>query len=198
MSPYSQQESYQKKLFSAEEAIGRIRSGKRLFIGSACGEPVHLVNALVEQAKRFSDLEIVRLMSSESSLISLIANQSKGHNFSIRSIYQGSAVSRELSENKRYIAPMNLFAVPQLFKKKQLPLHAALVQVSPPDEFGWMSLGVSVDITLAAAQSADLLIVQVNPKMPRILGHGFIHVNDVDMIVEHEEEIFAIENVLEF
>ena len=67
-----------------------------------------------------------------------------------------------------------------------------MIQVSPPDDFGWMSLGVSVDITLAAAQSADLVIAQVNPRMPRVLGHSFIHVNDVHAIVEFEEPLLTI------
>lgn len=186
------------KTRTADEAISKIKSGKRIFIGSACGEPLHLVEALAEQAARFSDLEIVRLMSSQSSPLSLIANQSKGNNFTIRSIYQGSAIRSQLAEVKRFIAPMNLYSVPYLFKNRQLPLHAALIQVTPPDEFGWMSLGVSVDITLAAAQSADLVIAQVNPKMPRVLGQGFIHVNEVDIIVEHEEEISTIEPLPEF
>ncbi len=198
MENIAQDKDYQEKIISAAEAVKQIRSGRRIFLGSACGEPMHLVNALVDQASHFSDLEIVRLMSSQSSPLSLIANQSKGNNFTIRSIYQGSAKRSQLSEAKRFIAPMNLFAVPYLFKNKQLPLHAALIQVSPPDEFGWMSLGVSVDITLAAAQSAELVIAQVNPKMPRILGHGFIHVDEVDIVVEHEEEIHTISLMQEF
>jgi GNAT superfamily N-acetyltransferase len=80
-----------------------------------------------------------------------------------------------------------------LFKSRQLPVHVALVQASPPDDFGWMSLGVSVDVTQAAALSADLLIVQVNPRMPRVLGRSFIHVNDVHVIVEEEEDLIAVE-----
>ncbi|MBT7891129.1 MAG: acetyl-CoA hydrolase/transferase family protein, partial [Deltaproteobacteria bacterium] len=189
---------YQAKLRTAEEAIGQIRSGKRIFIGSACGEPIHLVNTLVDQAKRFSDLEIVRLMSSDRSPLSLIATESQENNLNVRFIYQGSATSSRLAANKRYIAPMNLFSVPRLFKERHLPLHAALIQVSPPDSFGWMSLGVSVDVTMAAALSADLVIAQVNPRMPRILGHSFIHTDDVDVFVEHEEDVLAIENIPEF
>ncbi len=198
MEHFSQDSSYLEKLLPAEEAIKQIQSGRRIFIGSSCGEPMHLVNTLVEKANQFSDLEIVRLMSSQSSPLSLIANKSAGNNFTVRSIYQGSAVRSNLAEVKRFIAPMNLFAVPGLFKNKQLPLQAALIQVAPPDEFGWMSLGVSVDVTLAAAQSADLVIAQVNPQMPRILGYGNIHINDTDIIVEHEEPILTIDPLEEF
>ncbi len=198
MGHFSQDSSYLEKLLPAEEAIRQIQSGRRIFIGSSCGEPMHLVNTLVEKATQFSDLEIVRLMSSQSSPLSLIANKSAGNNFTVRSIYQGSATRSNLAEVKRFIAPMNLFAVPGLFKNKQLPLQAALIQVAPPDEFGWMSLGVSVDVTLAAAQSADLVIAQVNPQMPRILGYGNIHINDVDVIVEQDEPILTIDPVEEF
>ncbi len=191
-------DTYHKKRRSAQEAIGMVQSGKRVFIGSACGEPIHLVDTLVKQAKRFSDLEIIRLISSDRSPLSLIASESQEHNLNVRIIYQGSATSSWLAANKRYIAPMNLFAVPRMFKERHLPLHVALIQVSPPDPFGWMSLGVSVDVTMAAAQSADLVIAQVNSRMPRVLGQSFIHINDVDVFVEHEEEVLCIESMPEF
>ncbi|MBA4395276.1 MAG: acetyl-CoA hydrolase, partial [Desulfobacca sp.] len=77
-------------------------------------------------------------------------------------------------------------------KSRQIPIHVAMIQVSPPDDFGWMSLGVSVDVTLAAAQSADLVIAQINPLMPRVLGRSFIHVNDIDLVVEQEEKLLTI------
>lgn len=191
-------DTYHSKRRSAQEAVGMIQSGKRIFIGSACGEPLHLVDTLVKQAKRFSDLEIVRLISSDRSPLSLIAAESQETNLNVRVIYQGSATSEWLAAHKRYIAPMNLFSVPRMFKERHLPLHAALIQVSPPDPFGWMSLGVSVDVTMAATQAADLVIAQVNPRMPRVLGQSFIHIKDVDVFVEHEEEVLAIEAIPDF
>ena len=189
MQDNSRQKKYQSKLRSAEESVRLIRSGQRVFIGSSCGEPQHLVNALMDNANHFSDVEIVRLLSLEGSLIALMADEYRGHKFSMRSIYQGSDQTKSLRSNKRFITPMALYAVPDLFKKKLLPLHYALIQVSPPDDHGWMSLGISVDVTLAAAQSAAVVIAQVNPKMPRIPGYGFIHINDVDVVVEQEEDL---------
>jgi len=191
-------ELYHRKRRTAEEAVRMIRSGQRVFIGSACGEPIHLVEILVKQAKRFSDLEVIRLISSDRSPLSLIATESQENNLNVRMIYQGSATSSWLAAKKRYIAPMNLFAVPRMFTQRHLPVHVAMIQVSPPDPFGWMSLGVSVDVTMAAAQAADLVIAQVNPRMPRILGQSFMHINEVDVFVEHEEEILSIENIPEF
>ena len=189
------EETYQSKLLPVDKAVRQIRSGQRIFIGSSCGEPQHLVNALMDNAKFFSDVEIVRLLSLEGSLMSLMADEYRGHKFHVRSIYQGSDQTKSLRANKRFITPMTLCAVPDLFKKKMLPLHFALIQVSPPDDNGWMSLGISVDVTLAAAQSAAVVIAQVNPMMPRIPGHSFIHLDEVDVIVEQEEELLSAFNL---
>jgi acyl-CoA hydrolase len=177
---------------SAPEAMHLIKAGQRVFIGSSCGEPQHLVRALSETAARLTDLEIVRLLALESTPLTLIAAKTKQQALNIRSFYLGSAKPKGLARNIRYITPLNLSAVPKLFKTRRLPIHVALIQVSPPDDFGWMSLGVSVDITLAAASSADLVIAQVNSMMPRVLGRSFIHVNDVDVIVEHDEALLTI------
>ncbi|BBO92315.1 bifunctional acetyl-CoA hydrolase/transferase family protein/GNAT family N-acetyltransferase [Desulfosarcina ovata] len=190
-------DSYVQKCCTAEEAIGRIRPGQRIFIGSSCGEPQHLVKALAEAAGGFTDLEIVRLMSMETTSLSTIAERSRGQRLNIRSFYMGSAKSKGLIEKSRFITPLNLFSVPRLFKSRQLPIHVALIQVTPPDDFGWMSLGVSVDITLAAANSADLVIAQVNPQMPRVLGRSFIHVNDVHLVVQKEEPILTLPEIVE-
>jgi acyl-CoA hydrolase/GNAT superfamily N-acetyltransferase len=191
-------DAYVAKRTSAKDAIARVRSGKRVFIGSACGEPQRLVKELAAQSGRFTDLEIVRLLSLESAPLTLIAEQGRSDNFNIRSFYLGSGVRKGLAESHRFHTPINLSAVPRLFSAHRIPLHAALVQVSPPDDFGWMSLGISVDVTMAAALSADIVIAQVNPKMPRVLGRSFLHVNDVSLVVEHEEELLAAPQPAEF
>jgi len=190
-------DNYVEKRCSAQEAIGRIKPGQRVFIGSSCGEPQYLIKKLAEAADTFTDIEIVRLLSLESTPLTLIANKTKDQSFNIRSFYLGSAKPESLARNKRFITPINLSAVPRLFKSRRLPIHVALIQVSSPDDFGWMSLGISVDITLAAALSADFVIAQVNSKMPRVLGRSFIHVNDVNAIVEYEEELLTIDELPE-
>ncbi len=186
-------DSYVQKLTSAKKALQHIHPGQRVFIGSSCGEPQHLVNELSETCARFTDLEIVRLLSIESGPLTLVANRSHSQQFNIRSFYLGSASPQKIHRNKRFITPINLSQIPHLFKSRMMPINAALIQASPPDDFGWMSLGVSVDITLAACESADIVICQTNPNMPRVLGRSFIHVNDVDYIVEHEEELLTIQ-----
>lgn len=184
---------YVERKISAQKAIRLINSGNRIFIGSSCGEPQHLVKTLSDRSSMYTDLEIVRLMSIETAPLTMIADETGSQNINVRSFYLGSAKPKRIAQNARFLTPLNLSAVPRLFKSRRLPIHVALIQTTEPDDFGWMSLGVSVDITLAAALSADLVIVQVNPKMPRVLGRSFIHVNDVDFIVEHEEPILTLE-----
>jgi acyl-CoA hydrolase/N-acetylglutamate synthase-like GNAT family acetyltransferase len=177
---------------TAAEAIALIKPAQRVFIGSSCGEPQHLVRELSEASNCFKDIEINRLMTMETTPLTLIADKSRDQSLNIRSFYLGSAKPQAIARNKRFITPINLSAVPRLFKSRLLPIHVALIQVSPPDDFGWMSLGVSVDITLAAALSADLVIAQVNAHMPRVLGRSFLHVNEVDVFVEHDEPLLTI------
>ncbi|MDL2269117.1 GNAT family N-acetyltransferase [Desulfosarcina sp. OttesenSCG-928-A07] len=184
-------DGYVEKKRTAEAAISMIRPGQRVFIGSATGEPQELVRALSAGIVRLSGLEVVRLMGYETTSLSEIADQTQDHNLNIRTIYLGSADTEEISRYMRFITPLNISEVPGLFLSRKLPIHVALIQVSPPDDFGWMSLGISVDITLAAAQSADLVIAQVNPQMPRTMGQSFIHVNAVHILVEHEEPLLS-------
>ncbi len=186
-------DNYVQKLTTAKKALKNVQPGQRIFIGSSCGEPQHLVNELSDASIRFTDLEIVRLLSVESGPLTLIANRSHSQQFNIRSFYLGSASPKKIGKNKRFATPINLSQIPHLFKSRMMPINAALIQASPPDDFGWMSLGVSVDITLAACESADIVICQINPKMPRVLGRSFIHVNDVDHIVDHEEDLLTIQ-----
>lgn len=185
-------DSYVQKQITADKAVALIKSGQRVFIGSGCGEPQHLVQALTENANHYSGLEIVRLLGRETASLTAIADKTKDTSLNIRSIYLGSAKSASIARHKRFITPMNMSDVPGLFLSRRMPLNVALIQVSPADDFGWMSLGISVDVTMAAARSADLVIAQINPKMPRVMGQSFIHVNYVDYIVEYEEDLLAV------
>jgi len=185
-------DSYPAKIKTAAQAIGLIKPAQRVFIGSSCGEPQHLVRELAAQSGHLQDLEVVRILSLEKDPLTLMTERTEGQDLHIRSFYLGSAKPRRLSRSKRFITPINLSAVPRLFLSRRLPINVALVQVSPPDDFGWMSLGISVDVTKAAVQSADLVIAQVNPNMPRVLGRGFVHLNEVDYLVEHEEPLLTV------
>ncbi len=183
---------YEEKKATIEEAFCLIKSGQRIFIGSSCGEPQHLVKGLVQASPNFNDLEIIKVLSIENSPLNIIANKTDDTALNIRSFYNGSCASPYLSKNKRFTTPVNISSIPLLFKSRKLPINVALIQVSPPDAQGKMSLGISVDVTLAAAISADIVIVQVNPNMPRLYGESCIGVEDVHAIVEYEEPLLTL------
>ncbi|MCF8105996.1 MAG: hypothetical protein K9K64_10970, partial [Desulfohalobiaceae bacterium] len=167
-------DAYLQKRRTPDEALSVLRPGQRVFIGTSCGEPQALVRALAKRCLTLSDLEIIRLMSLECLPLSLQALEKQCEPFTMRTFYLGSAKTPSLAGHKQFIVPINLSVIPRLFLTRRLPIQVALIQVSPPDDFGWMSLGISVDITLAAAHSAGLVIAQVNPRMPRVLGRSFI------------------------
>jgi len=185
-------DNYQQNKLSVDDAIAKIQSGQRIFIGSSCGEPQRLVKGLADASLNFTDLEIVRMFSGEGTSLAKIAEKSKSQNLNIRSFYLGSANSKSFKGDLRFITPINLSDIHKLIKSKLLPIQVALIQVSPPDDFGWMNLGISVDVTASAAAGADLVIAQVNTKMPRVLGRSSIHVNDIDYFVEHDETLIEI------
>jgi len=185
-------DNYQRNKLTVDQAIGKIHSGQRIFIGSSCGEPQHLIKGLADASRRFTDLEIIRMFSGESNSLVRIAEKSQTQNLNVRSFYLGSANSKSFKGDLRFITPINLSDVHRFIKSRLLPIQVALIQVSPPDDFGWMSLGISVDVTASAAAAADLVIAQVNRRMPRVMGRSMIHVNDIDYFVEHDEELIEI------
>lgn len=174
------------KNISAEEAVKIIGSGNRVFIHGSAATPVHILEAL---QKRHAELNNVELVS-----ITTLGNI----NFN-DPIYKDSFFINSLfvSENSRSIVnsdhgdyvPVFLSQIPQLFKENILRLDVAIVQVSPPDSHGYCSLGTSVDIARAAVDMAPHVIAQVNAKMPRTHGDGFIHVNKINSLVWHDADL---------
>jgi acyl-CoA hydrolase/GNAT superfamily N-acetyltransferase len=177
---------------TAEDAIRLIKPGNRVFVGSPGGIPRHLVRELFKATRKLTDVEIISLLSPESAPFGFVADKTLDQIFNLKSFYPGSLQHEALRKKTRFITPINLSAIPNLLKSRAIPVHVALVQVSPPDDFGWMSLGIAVDISLAAVQSAELVIAQVNAEMPRVLGWCSVHVNEVDMVVEHDERLLSI------
>jgi acyl-CoA hydrolase/L-amino acid N-acyltransferase YncA len=192
MADFSWQDTYDQKKRSAAEAVRMIKPGQRVFIGSACGVPQTLVKELFLATRFLADVELVHQLSMETVPLSFMADASLDQLFAIRSFYIGSGRHPGIARNMRGITPINLSSVPKLFKTRRLPIHAALVQTSPPDAEGWLSLGISVDITLAAALSADMVMAQVNRNMPHTLGNSRIHLKDIDVIVEKDEPLLTI------
>jgi acyl-CoA hydrolase/GNAT superfamily N-acetyltransferase len=177
--------------FASEDAIfGHIHRGDRIFIASACAEPQYLVNALVKYTesypKAFFDAEVIHIWSLG---LAPYTEERFKYNFRHNSFFIGNSTRQAVNQGMADYTPVFLSEVPQLFAGKYVPIDIALIQTSPPDAHGYMSLGVSVDIVKAAVEQASLVIAQVNTNMPRTQGDGFIHISRVNYLVPHDEPI---------
>jgi len=174
------------KVVTAEAAVSKIKRGSRVFVGTGCGEPQRLIRAMVEDYQ-LQDIMIYQMLSS--TLAEYVEDPTFLRRFSLKLFFISKAMRKAAFEGKIDYIPAYLSQIPKLFATHRVGLDAALIQVSPPDKFGYCSLGVSVDITRSAMEHAKLVIAQVNPRMPRTWGDSFVHVDDIDWFVLHEEPL---------
>jgi acyl-CoA hydrolase/GNAT superfamily N-acetyltransferase len=189
-------EKYREKFAPEEKVFGQINRGDRIFIGTGCGEPQYLVHALVnyveKHPKAFFDAEVLHVWTMG---VAPYANETYQSNFRQNSFFIGNDTVREaINKGIADFTPIFLSQVPRLFYRKMVPIDVALIQTSPPDHHGYMSLGISVDITKAATENATLVIAQVNTHMPRVHGDTFIHLDEVDFIIPHDEPLLEYES----
>ena len=156
-----------KKIVTAEDAISRIKRGSRVFIGTGCGEPQHLIRAMVMDLNMV-DIMIYQMLSG--TLADFVDDESFLRRFSLKLFFISFGMRQAAFEGKLDYIPAYLSQIPRLFETHRIGLDVALIQVSPPDEFGFCSLGVSVDITRSGMENSKLVIAQVNPRMPKDLG----------------------------
>ena len=174
------------KMVDAETAVAKIKNGSRVFIGTGCGEPQHLIRTMVEDLN-MQDVMIYQMLSW--TFADYVDNPRFLKRFSLKLFFISQSMRKAAFEGKIDYIPTYLSQIPRYFANGRIGLDVALIQVSPPDKYGYCSLGVSVDITLAGTQSAKTVIAQVNPRMPRTWGDSFVHVDDIDFFVEHEEPL---------
>jgi len=179
-------DGYKKKLVKAEEAASLIKSHDRVYISGNAASPYVLMNALAERKDELENVELVHvLLLGEDPLSKL---EMEGH-FRHNSLFVGPADRKAINEGRADYVPIFLHQIPALFYTNQMPLDVAILHMSPPDEHGFMSYGVEVLASKAAAETAKIVIAQVNEKMPRILGDSFIHVSRVHKVVEVSESL---------
>lgn len=174
------------KIVPADKAVSAIKKGSRVFISTGCGEPQHLIRAMVSETT-LTDILIYQMISK--TLAEYVDDKSFLRRFSLKLFFVSFAMRQAAFEGKIDYIPAYLSQIPELFASKTIGLDVALIQVSPPDAFGYCSLGVSVDITRAAIENSRLVIAQVNPQMPRTWGDSFVHVDEIDYLVVHEEPL---------
>lgn len=180
------QKKYNDMLTTPAKAAARIKSGQRVFVGTGCGEPVTLVQAMTDRAGSLADVEIVQLLTKGDAPYT----QAKcTGSFKVNSFFIGQRVRDHIQTGVGRYTPILMYDIPKLFDSGQLPLDVALIQVTTPDERGMVSLGISVDIVKSAAENATMVIAQVNPQMPWTRGDSMIDIYDIDLLVDVDEPL---------
>lgn len=174
---------------SAEEAVSVIRSGNRVFIHSVAAAPQRLIQAMTARAPELKDVEIVHLHTEGPAPY---AAPEMRQSFRVNALFVGANVRDAINSGESSYIPVFLSETSNLFRRGILPLDVALIQVSPPDNHGFVSLGVSVDCSRAAVQAAKFVIAQVNPNMPRTHGDGVIHVDQIDAFVDGDDPLHEV------
>lgn len=181
-------EIYRDKLVSAEQAVQNIKSGDRVVTGHACGEPLTLVEALVARAPELRDVEIMHMVAmGPAKFVQPEMAQSFRHN----ALFVGGATRKAVEEKRADFTPCFFSEIPRLFQNKIVPVDVVLLQVTPPDEQGFCSYGVSVDYTKTAAECAHTVIAQMNNRLPRT-GGAKIHLDAIRFIVEKDEPLIEL------
>lgn len=179
---------YQQRTVSAQEAVKAIKSGDRVIVGHACGEPQLLVEALVGRKDSLENVEVVHMVAMGKAEY---AKPGMEPHFRHNALFVGGTTRTAVNEGRADYTPCFFHEIPRLFKK-ELPIDVALVQVTPPDQHGYCSFGVSVDYTKPAAESAKIVIAEVNEQMPRTLGDSFLHVLEFDYFVENSTPLIQL------
>ena len=182
---------YTKKLRTPDEALRCVESGMRVYIQPGCAEPETLVEALMRRGPVVSDVEVVHMMTM--GCAPYVAPEMAGH-FRHNAVFIGANVREAINDGRADYTPIYLSEIEALFESGAMPIDVALIEVSPPDTHGFCSFGIGVDTTLTAARCARIVVAQVNDFMPRTYGDSFIHVNDIDVIVDSSRPLCAFKN----
>jgi 4-hydroxybutyrate CoA-transferase len=181
---------YKNKLHTADEALLCVRSGMRVYIQCGCAEPETLVEALMRRAPFVEDVEIVHMMTMGAA--PYVAPEMAGH-FRHNAMFIGGNVREAINEGRADYTPIYLSEIEGLFESGAMPIDVALLELSPPDSHGFCSFGVGVDTSLTAAKCARYVVAQINDQMPRTFGDSFIHVSELDAVVDSSRPLCAME-----
>lgn len=184
------QTQYAAKFAPEAQIFSHVHRGDHIFIATGCGEPQYLVNALIAYVEShpgaFYDAEVFQVWTLG---VAPYTNEKFKRNFRHNSFFIGQHTRESVNRGLADYTPIFLSQIPALLACKRIPVDVALIQTSCPDRHGYMSLGVSVDITKAAAENARLVIAQVNAQLPRVHGDSFIHMQDIDFLVPYDEPV---------
>ena len=186
------QKDFHEKLVTAEEALKAVKSGDTIHVHPGCACPERLLSALVARAPELENVRVVHIMTMGRA--EYVKPGMEGH-FRHTALFTGKNVRDAINQGRADYLPVFLSEIPSLFYSRKVPVDVSLIHVSPPDEHGFCSYGVGVDVTKAASEMARIVIAQVNPRMPRVLGDNFIHVRKVTWFVEADDPLVELPRV---
>lgn len=179
---------YKEHLFTPAQAVQQIKSGQRVVVAHACGEPSIILDALVANAAQYENVEIIHMVAMGKAAY---CQPQYDKNFHHNAFFLGGSTRAAAAEGRVDFTPVYFSEIPGLLREDLRP-NVTLLQCSPPDAHGYVSLGVSVDYTKPAAEASDLVIAQVNQNMPRTLGDSFLHVTQIGCLVEADTPVIEL------
>ncbi len=180
---FNWKEKWKNKEITAQQAIEKIISGNRVFIDSGCSEPQLLTSELIKNSEKLIDTEILHFLTiGPEKYFKDKAEDLFRHN----AFFIGKTLREEINKGQADYTPIYASEIPSLFLTGRKHIDVALIQVSPPDPYGFCSLGINVDIAKPIAQSSYMTIAEINPQMPRTLGNSFIHMKEIDYFVYND------------
>jgi acyl-CoA hydrolase len=191
MNTFDWKQKYDYLIKSSKEAMKMIQPGDSIFIGTGCGQPQHLVQSLVDYGDHIYDAHIIHLLTMGAAPY---ASEQFREKFKMNSFFIAENVRGAFEQGVGDYTPIFLSDIPRQFESGRIPLDVAMISVTPPDVNGLCSLGVSVDIVKSAAANAKYVIAQINQNMPRTMGNGFIHVNNIDAMIPYDESVITVES----
>lgn len=174
------------KFVSADEAVKIINSGDSIYVHSNCSYPKRIIDSLCKRYDELNNVRIIKLMTFLEA--PYVAPEMENH-FRLCSLFTGGNVRKSVNDGKSDFIPVFLSEIPLLIERKRLPVDVCVLHLSPPDEHGYCSFGVSNDCAKTASEYSKIIIAQINPQMPRVLGDNFIHIDKIDYAVEIDEAV---------
>lgn len=183
--------SWREKVVSAEDVLERIKPGMGIFLGTGVAEPQLLIETLMQkEAPNLQDLELIQL-ASLGSAISL--DTIKSHKYRLKTFFSGWVAGEAIASGRVDLVPARFSGIPHLIASGVINIDIAFIQVTPPDDAGYCSLGVAVDVARQAMDRASLVVGEINPQMPVTYGDTFIPVSDLDLLVESDRPLICFD-----
>lgn len=180
--PKTNSSQWKNKIVTPDEVLRKIKPGSSIFLGTGLAEPRTLVKALLySNAPNLTDLELIQLIS----IGDAVTNKEKySDRFRLKTFFGGLAANRAITAGLVDLIPSRFCGIPGLFASGRIRINVAFIQITQPNDDGFCSLGVAVDVARQAIEKADLVVGEINPYVPRTSGDTFVHINDFDMLVQ--------------